>query len=66
MNSMIEKIERLAGVCEMADVPVFYTQQVYDRSKLTDLQKEQYDLDGKMVTCDVNSDGYTFCAQSTC
>lgn len=60
MNSMIEKIERLAGVCEMADVPVFYTQQVYDRSKLTDLQKEQYDLDGKMVTCDVNSDGYTF------
>lgn len=58
MDSMIEKIKRLAGVCEVAGVPIFYTQQIYDRSKLTDLQKEQYDLDGKMVTCDIRSDGY--------
>ena len=60
MDIMIEKIKKLADVCEAAGVPVFYTQQVYDRSKLTNLQKEQYDLDGKMITCDINSDGYKF------
>jgi nicotinamidase-related amidase len=27
---------------------------------LTDLQKEQYDLDGKLVTCDIKTEGYKF------
>lgn len=60
MGTMIEKIIELAKACDMAGVPVFYTQQIYDRSKLTNLQKEQYDLDGKMVTCDIAGDGYKF------
>jgi ureidoacrylate peracid hydrolase len=60
MGTMIEKIKKLADVCEAAGVPVFYTQQIYDRSKLTDLQKEQYDIDGKMISCDINGDGYKF------
>lgn len=60
MESMIERIERLAGVCEDVGIPAFYTQQIYDHTKLTDLQKEQYDLDGKMITCDINGDGYKF------
>ena len=58
MDTMVEKIKKLANTCEVAGVPVFYTQQVYDRTKLTDLQKEQYDLDGKMVTCDIQGNGY--------
>lgn len=60
MDEMIEQTKRLISVCEQASVPVFYTQQIYDRAKLTDLQKEQYDLDGKMVTCDIEGDGYKF------
>src|SRR2546430_12334614 len=60
MDVVVEKIKKLAAVCEVAGVPVFYTQQLYDRSKLTDLQKEQYDLDGKMITCDIKGDGYKF------
>lgn len=60
MDSMTEKIKNLADVCEAAGVPVFYTQQIYDRTKLTDLQKEQYDLDGKMITCDIDGDGHKF------
>ncbi len=60
MDGMIAKIQRLVDVCNAVDVPIFYTQQIYDRSKLTNLQKEQYDLDGKMITCDIDGDGYRF------
>lgn len=60
MDTVIEKIKHLAALCEKVGIPTFYTQQIYDRTKLTDLQKEQYDLDGKMITCDINGDGYKF------
>lgn len=60
MDAMIERVEELIKVCEQVAIPVFYTQQIYDRAKLTELQKEQYDLDGKMVTCDIADDGYKF------
>jgi ureidoacrylate peracid hydrolase len=60
MDAMIERLEELIAACEQAGVPAFYTQQIYDRSKLTDLQNEQYDLDGKMVTCNIAGDGYQF------
>jgi ureidoacrylate peracid hydrolase len=60
MDAMIERIEQLAEVCERVGVPSFYAQQIYDRSKLTDLQKEQYDLDAKLIICDVDTDGYKF------
>lgn len=60
MDAMIEKIKQLAVLCEEMEIPVFYTQQIYDRTKLTDLQKEQYDLDGKMITCDIDGEGYKF------
>lgn len=60
VEPMIEKIQKTISIAERSGVPVFYTQQIYDRSKLTDLQKEQYDLDGKYITCDVNTDGYKF------
>lgn len=60
MRTMIKQIEQLAELCNSLNIPVFYTQQIYDRSKLTALQNEQYDLDGKMITCDIASDGYKF------
>lgn len=60
MDAMIERIKELANVCEETGIPTFYTQQIYDRTKLTNLQKEQYDLDGKMITCDIDGGGYKF------
>lgn len=60
MDTMVEKIKRLADLCDQLQIPVLYAQQIYDRSKLTDLQKEQYDLDGKLVICDIHGDGYRF------
>jgi ureidoacrylate peracid hydrolase len=62
MDSMIEQLIRLVSMCEQAGIPAFYTQQLYDRSHLNNLQKEQYDLDGKLITCDINGDGYKFYA----
>lgn len=58
MDEVVAGIKKLAEVCEAVNIPVLYTQQVYDRSKLTPLQKEQYDLDGKLVTCDIAGDGW--------
>ncbi len=60
MDAMIEQTKHLIATCEQVEIPIFYTQQIYDRSKLTDLQKEQYDLDGKMIICDIKGDGYKF------
>jgi len=60
MDAVVEGTQALIRVCETVQVPVFYTQLIYDRTKLTDLQKEQYDLDGRMVTCDIRGDGYKF------
>lgn len=60
MDTMIEKIETLATLCEEIEIPVFYTQQIYDRTKLTNLQKEQYDLDGKMIICNIDGEGHKF------
>ena len=60
MDKLANDIQSLINLCTKKYIPIFYTQQIYDRSKLNDLQKEQYDLDGRMVTCDINSDGYKF------
>lgn len=60
MDVMVEKIAQLAELCNSIGIPTFYTQQIYDRTKLSDLQNEQYDLDGKMITCDIAGDGYKF------
>ncbi len=60
MDMMIDKIKQLAALCEEVGIPAFYSQQIYDRTKLTDLQNEQYDLDGKMIACDIDGDGYKF------
>lgn len=60
VDPMIDKLEKVIPVAKKAGVTVVYTQQIYDRNKLNDLQKEQYDLDGKLVTCDIATDGYKF------
>src|SRR4030067_1321944 len=60
VDPMVDKLERMIPIAERVGVSVFYTQQIYDRKKLNELQKEQYDLDGKLVTCDINTDGYKF------
>ncbi|MEJ0073100.1 MAG: cysteine hydrolase [Candidatus Saccharibacteria bacterium] len=60
MGALVLRLRALIEVCESKDMPVLFTQQLYDRSKLNDLQKEQYDLDGKLVTCDIEGDGWKF------
>ncbi|MBL8159254.1 cysteine hydrolase [Candidatus Saccharibacteria bacterium] len=60
MDNVVAGIKRLAEPCAGNGIETYYTQQVYDRTKLNDLQKEQYDLDGKMVTCDINGEGWHF------
>jgi ureidoacrylate peracid hydrolase len=58
MNTLVADIHTLAEVCENTHIPVLYTQHIYDRTKLNDLQNEQYDLDGRMITCDISGDGW--------
>ncbi len=58
--TMMANIQATIKAAEQAGVPVLYTQQIYDRSKLSDLQKEQYDVDGKFITCDIATEGYKF------
>lgn len=57
---MLNNLNSLVDRAKSSNVEVLYTQQIYDRSKLTPLQLEQYDLDGKLATCDINTDGYKF------
>lgn len=57
---MIKRLQSTIKIAEHAGIPVLYAQQIYDRSKLIDLQKEQYDLDSKYITCDIKTEGYKF------
>ncbi len=57
---LLENLEKTISTAKEKDVLTLYTQQIYDRENLTDLQKEQYDLDGKLVTCDFSTNGYKF------
>ena len=60
MPALVARLQKLIAICDRMQIPVLYTQQLYDRSKLNSLQKEQYDLDGKLITCDVAGDGWKF------
>ena len=60
MGRLADDIQSLTDLCTKKYIPVFYTQQIYDRTKLNDLQLEQYDLDSKIITCDIAGDGYKF------
>ncbi|MDE1924952.1 MAG: cysteine hydrolase family protein [Patescibacteria group bacterium] len=60
VEPMLKRLQKTIEAASKACVPIFFTQQIYDRSKLSELQKEQYDLDGKYITCDVATDGYKF------
>src|SRR4030043_2341009 len=58
VDPMIDKLEKTIPVAKRAGVDVIYTQQIYDPAKLNDLQKEQYELDSRLVTCNINSEGH--------
>lgn len=58
--SVIDNLERLIPLAEQQGLGVYYFKQVYDRTKLNPLQLEQYDLDGKLVTCDIATKGHEF------
>lgn len=57
---MLTNIKLLEKAAKEVNIETYYTQQIYDRKHLNPLQLEQYDLDGKLVTCDINTDGYKF------
>jgi nicotinamidase-related amidase len=58
MEPMIDRLLPFIQTAENAGILTLYTQQIYDREKLSDLQKEQYDLDGKMVMVDIATEGH--------
>lgn len=58
VDPMIDALLPTIKAAQTAKVSVLYTQQIYDWGKLTDLQKEQYDLDGKLVICDPATGGH--------
>ncbi len=60
MDPMIDKLIRLITTADNKNVLTIYSQQIYDPQKLNPLQKEQYDLDGKLITCDISTSGYKF------
>ena len=59
-DPMIDKLEQVIPMAESAGVLVLYTQQLYDPSKLNVLKKEQYELDGKLVTVEAGTKGADF------
>jgi ureidoacrylate peracid hydrolase len=60
MSELVKRQRSIVEICEAKGIPVLFTQLLYNRAKLNDLQKEQYDLDGKLVTCDIHGDGWKF------
>lgn len=60
VEGMITNLNKMVDVAQDKKILTLYTQQIYDRNKLSDLQKEQYDKDGKLITCDIDTDGYKF------
>lgn len=57
---MLENIKLLEAAANRLGIETYYTQQIYDRKHLNPLQLEQYNLDGKLITCDIKTDGYKF------
>jgi len=57
-NALLEKLPGFLEEVKKKGVLTLYTQQIYDREKQNELQLEQYDLDGKFISCDVNTDGW--------
>lgn len=60
VDPMVHGLEKLIPLAEQVGVLVLYTQQIYSRDKLNDLQKEQFDLDGKIIMCDPKTGGHEF------
>lgn len=60
MPKLVKGISSLIATCEAVGIPTMYTQQIYDIDKLNELQREQYDLDGKLITCDIRGEGWKF------
>lgn len=57
---MLSANHALIAAAQTAGVLTVYAQQIFDRTKLTPLQLEQYDLDGKMITADIAGEGWHF------
>ena len=55
IDQMMEKLPKVIQSAKEANVLTLYTQQIYDPQQINDLQKKQYGLDGKLITCDINT-----------
>jgi ureidoacrylate peracid hydrolase len=60
VEPMIEKLKKTISIAENAGVSIYYVRQIFDRSKMSPLKLEQYDLDGNLITCDIATDGWYF------
>jgi nicotinamidase-related amidase len=57
---MIENLRQTISVAEKAGVSIYYIRQMFDRSKMSPMKLEQYDLDGNLITCNIATDGWHF------
>lgn len=60
IDRMLKTLPKVIELATKNKVLTLYTQQIYDPAKINNLQKEQYELDGKLVTCDIATNGYDF------
>mgnify|MGYP001570110642 CR=1 FL=1 len=60
MEGTIDRIQKTVEDAKKAGILTLYIQEVYDRSRLSELQREQYDLDGRLEVCDKAGDGWKF------
>ncbi|MDP2648979.1 MAG: cysteine hydrolase [bacterium] len=60
VEPMIEKLQKTISVAEKAGVSIYYIRQIFDRSKMSPMKLDQYDIDGNLITCDIATDGWNF------
>ena len=60
VDAVVDRILSLIELAKGQSIWTIYTQQIYDREQLNARQLEQYDVDGKLVTCDIATTGFQF------
>ena len=60
INKVMELLPGFLKKAELKNILTLYTKQIYDPEKLNNLQKEQYDIDGKFISCRKDQEGSDF------
>ncbi len=60
ISAMIDRLIPFIDQAKAALVDTLFIKQVYDWDKLNARQREQYELDGRLVSCDIATEGHQF------